>query len=117
MSRPPLSFEVWPDDARPHHLHVMLYGTLDDRVGVAEALEKLAERLCQGIVTVAIIYADQVGVVSGGAERWIAFMKDVPASIQFVYQPSQLSMIMQDFDDDEYLRRHSTHVHLDNYVA
>ena len=108
----PFQVDVEADSVRPHQLHVSLLGDLDGRPEVVSALRQLAARIAQGIVTVVVVYAGEARLVPEGASRWAAFIDDLPASIQFVYNPSQLSMVMRDFDD-AYLRRHRTHVHLD----
>ena len=110
MPRQPKPFEVYTeiDDDRPQHVHVKLIGDLDGRPEVAAELDRFAKSVTDGAKTAVIVHANQARLVPEGAERWMAFVAGLPASIQLVYADSQLSMVVR---DEDYIRRHPNHVH------
>lgn len=111
MVRTPQPFEVYTeiDDDRPQHVHAKLIGDLDGRPEVAQELERFTKTIADGSKTAVVVHASQSRLTSEGAERWMAFVDALPASIQLVYADAQLSMVMR---DEDYARRFPNHIHV-----
>lgn len=115
MPRPtqPFAFETEADSHRPHHLRVKLVGDLDATPKVTADLEALAKAVTDGIKTVVIFDTSDLRPMPEDLELWLAFVLDLPDSIQLVYAPSLFADRFCGLK--EYVKRRSNHVLVDSW--